>query len=262
MGRKLIFFDIDGTLVDGLNGHDYLTDYTKQALKKLKEDGHYIFIASGRPYPYLLKEILEEEFDGYILSDGAHIIFKGKEIGYHPLNQEDVERIIEQAPLATLCCYEKDKTYLFHDDGSFVEFAKYFNFDQTSIKTIKNYKEKTSVITKLHLMFKTLDEFNQVKIDEKKFYCAQDEKHLLKEIYSRSYSKATALKEILDYTGLKKEDTYFFGDGLNDLEMMDAIGHGIAMGNACEILKEKADYICKDVSEDGVADFIFHSGLF
>ena len=49
---KLFFFDIDGTLLDGLSGLDYLTDYTKKALKKLKEDGHYIFIATGRPYPY------------------------------------------------------------------------------------------------------------------------------------------------------------------------------------------------------------------
>ena len=97
MGKKVIFFDIDGTLVDCIHGMDYLTEYTKKALKKLKDEGHYIFIASGRPYGYLLKELLGFEFDGYVLCDGAYTLFHDSLISYHPINPKEIEFMFEQA---------------------------------------------------------------------------------------------------------------------------------------------------------------------
>lgn len=264
MRRKLVFFDIDGTLLDGLNGQDYLTEYTKKALVKLKNDGHYIFIATGRPYPYLPKDLIEYDFDGYILCDGSYVVFHDKEIAYHPIEKEEIISMFEQAKERNMIYvgYDKENAYFFNDDGTFLEFCHLFNFDESYMRVIEDYKNIVHTFTKIHIKCKEEKELNEVMVNEDKLYSADDYEHMMKEIYSKKYSKATALKEILDYTGLKLEDTYFFGDGLNDLAMMDTIGCAIAMDNANDEVKRHADYICKSVSEDGVADFIFHSGLF
>lgn len=264
MGRKLVFFDIDGTLLDGLSGLDYLTDYTKKALKKLKEDGHYIFIATGRPYPYLPQDLLEFDFDGYVLCDGAYIYLHGQEIAYHPIDKEDIIYMFEQAKERnmTYIGYDRKEAYFFNEDQEFIDFCHLFNFDESCMRHIDDYKDKANSFLKIHIKGNNEKDFDEVDVDLDKFYSADDRKFFMKEIYSKSYSKATALKEILDYTGLKREDTYFFGDGLNDIALMDVVGCAIAMDNAKDEVKKHAQYVCKSVSEEGVADFIFNSGLF
>ena len=65
------------------------------------------------------------------------------------------------------------------------------------------------------------------------------------EFYSPTISKATGIQKVLDYYHLDQDDTYAFGDGENDLEMIDFCRVGVAMGNACDVLKEKANTIQK-----------------
>lgn len=264
MDRKIIFFDIDGTLIDCQKGHDFLTEYTKKALKQLKDDGHYIFIASGRPYCYLMDELLEFDFDGYILSDGAYVLFKGQELSYHPLDAEVLKPMVKTAEEKNMIyiAYNRKNAYFFNDNGSLLEYCKTFKFNDKCVDYVDTIDEIINDVTKIHLQALNEDDYMEMDIDLNLFYTGNDDNHFLKEIYGKKYSKATALKEILDYTGLSIENSYFFGDGKNDIEMMDVIGHPIAMDNASDEVKAHADYICKSVAEDGVADFIFNSGLF
>ena len=60
------------------------------------------------------------------------------------------------------------------------------------------------------------------------------------------------MQHVLDYYGVSKEDTFGFGDGTNDIEMIKFAGVGVAMGNADDSLKEIADYITESVDEDGI----------
>ena len=69
-------------------------------------------------------------------------------------------------------------------------------------------------------------------------------------------SKATGIQKILDYYHLNQDDTYAFGDGENDLEMIEFCRVGVAMGNACDLLKAKANIICKSVVDDGLEDIL------
>ena len=72
--KKAIFFDIDGTLIDCINGHIDLSHQVKQAIRRLQQEGHYAFIATGRPYAFLSEAILSFGFDGYILTNGAQVL--------------------------------------------------------------------------------------------------------------------------------------------------------------------------------------------
>ena len=71
------------------------------------------------------------------------------------------------------------------------------------------------------------------------------------DINPKGISKATGMEDILKYLGRSREDTIAFGDASNDLEMIEYAGLGIAMGNASEDVKKRADRICKAVDEDG-----------
>lgn len=65
----------------------------------------------------------------------------------------------------------------------------------------------------------------------------------------------------MKYYGLKKDESLAFGDGNNDIEMLQAVETGVAMGNASEDLKAVADFICKDVTEDGIYHFCVEHGF-
>ena len=73
------------------------------------------------------------------------------------------------------------------------------------------------------------------------------------EIYSNEVSKATGILDVLHELNIDIKDSYCFGDGPNDVEMFETVGHPIAMGNAIEDIKKRAEIICPSVHENGVA---------
>ena len=73
------------------------------------------------------------------------------------------------------------------------------------------------------------------------------------DIYLPGFSKGTAVKYLYEHLGISYENTYAFGDGKNDREMMELVKYSTAMGNAVETVKEIANYITEDNEHDGVA---------
>ena len=73
------------------------------------------------------------------------------------------------------------------------------------------------------------------------------------EFNSFQHSKATGIHDVLKMLHIPVENSYCFGDGPNDVEMFETVGHPFAMGNALDIIKEKAEAVCPDVLDDGVA---------
>lgn len=73
--------------------------------------------------------------------------------------------------------------------------------------------------------------------------------------------KATGMKLYLEYVGIPREDSIAIGDGPNDLQMMDYAGIGIAMGNAREEVKKRADMVTSHIDEDGLYHALDRLGL-
>ena len=73
--------------------------------------------------------------------------------------------------------------------------------------------------------------------------------------------KGNAVNAVLNYYGLSKDEAIAFGDGRNDIEMLEAVGTGVAMGNAIDEVKARADVICKSVEEDGVYHYCLEKKL-
>jgi hydroxymethylpyrimidine pyrophosphatase-like HAD family hydrolase len=77
----------------------------------------------------------------------------------------------------------------------------------------------------------------------------------------KNLSKASAVAALLNTLGLKREDTFAFGDSFNDVEILQYCQTGIAMGNAPDELKAVADYVTSDVTDDGILKAFEHFGL-
>lgn len=116
---------MDGTLIDWRQGIDKPTKQMFEAFQKLREHGFLVMIASGRLLPLITVPLRGFEFDGYLLSDGAHVILNGEEIIKEPLDHDDVERTISLARSLTLeyGLLFKDGAYL-QKDGVIAPFLK------------------------------------------------------------------------------------------------------------------------------------------
>lgn len=251
--NKIIFFDVDGTLFTPEIG--YVTDRVKQAIKNIRKQGYLCFIASGRPYGFIADNIKEIGFDGYVLANGSNIKYQERDVMIRPLNTQHVrtlvkqlkERNIEYVLQTPTYCYidEKNERLLSFYKKCNIDFKNFcFEFDEDDIldKVIK-IEAWANDSQELTYICSHLDAFS---------YELHPDQHSM-EIYSTTISKATGILDVLDLLNIPVEKSYCFGDGPNDVEMFETVGHPIAMGNAIDVIKQKAQEICPSVIEDGVA---------
>lgn len=244
--KKLILFDMDGTLIDWRQGIDKPTKQMFEAFQKLREHGFLVMIASGRLLPLITVPLRGFEFDGYLLSDGAHVILNGEEIIKEPLDHGDVERTISLARSLTLeyGLLFKDGAYL-QKDGVIAPFLKKANFDMNKI----NYEKYDDQVFKLYIHCQKKKQ-NEIIEQFGCFNLAFEDDYDLIEIRNKYHSKASGLKAILTRLEIETENTYFFGDGFNDVEIFNMVGHPYVMKNAAPELYQYGT-ICQPVEADG-----------
>lgn len=254
--KKAVFFDIDGTLLDCAGQIKTITPNVKKAIRRLQASGDYVFIATGRPYAFLSQEILEFGFDGFILTNGAQVILHNKTIYKKTMEKNFVKQLVQ-----TFENY--DIQYILEGDNDsymkacykeFYDFYETFGIFRDKIKGDYNLEEvevqKVEALcpTKEALTF-CLSFLNEHP--EYDHFASMDAKSV--EIYSKKNKKASGILEALKYLDIPIEQSYAFGDGKNDIEMLEAVGCGIAMGNASDEVKEYADKVTDTVQNDGVA---------
>lgn len=262
---KLIFFDVDGTLMTSKN---YLPRSTKQAIQKLQENGHIPVISTGRP-PAMLAPVAEElKIKSYISLNGQHIVAEGNTIYSNALPTEALEQLIKTS-------YKQgDRTFLLTADqvigNTFMsemmdpDFLTYVYTHLSKVPTevtlelFKHMTEKPlereryemeDVLMAFVNTAEENDAFYQQNFPELHFTRATP---LVSEAIMKGSHKAAGMKHISNYFGFSLEDSIAFGDSLNDLEMLEFAETGVAMGNGRKELKEVADYITADVEEAGI----------
>ncbi len=254
--KKAIFFDIDGTLIDGLEGLTQMTPKVLKAIRRLQQEGHYVFIATGRPYAFLNKEILSFGFDGYILANGAQVIIKDEIIykeALDPLFVKEMVALLEERGIQYML--QSDKYSYMKDQ--FEEFYQFF--DSVGVSRdylVGSYALEEVATQKIELLCPN-EEALEYCISLVEQHPDYDYSHTISlrmfELYSKKNNKATGIVKALEHLGIPVERSYAFGDGKNDIEMLSAVGCGIAMGNASDEVKSYANQVTDSVLEDGVA---------
>jgi len=258
--KKAVFFDIDGTLIDGAHGRPHMSLETRRAIQQLQQAGHYTFIATGRPYGFLDPELLDFGFDGFVLMNGA-LVLMGNEVIYEkalPAASVDCICTACEAAGVEYLLEGRHHVYLKPEFRLLNEFYRGFairrdwfveRFDRTAVTTYK-----LEFLSEDHRGLQRIyDHFRQEPGMAGAMNVMEAFRHTHFELYSGTDTKGTGICHALEHLGMSPAQSYAFGDGENDLEMMETVGTALVMGNAKETLKEKAAHVVPSVADDGVA---------
>ena len=255
---KAVFFDIDGTLAS-FSTHR-ISPVARKSIETLRNRGIKVFIASGRSAFEL--EVLEDiRFDGYIILNGSHCFTaNGKDIYKCPIPKNNIKRLIEWL--------SNDSTpFLFvHDTGQFINrvndkvkhISELVEISVPTIMPAENALDKD--ILQLSGYFGEGEKdtlFTDVLTEcEQTRWCPY-----FTDIIAKGNNKSNGIRHILEYYHLNPSETMAFGDGGNDIDMLQNVEIGIAMGNAREEVKAAADYVTDSVDNEGVYQALKHFGL-
>lgn len=253
---KIIFFDIDGTLVD--MDKKRISSKMLDTLTRLKERGVLLCLATGRG-PLTLPHFDGVAFDAYLTFNGSYCFNKKETIFSHPLFREDVAAILRNAAAISRPVSVATKDRL-ASNGSDDDLITYYALAQRELEITKDFD---TVATQ---------EVYQIMLG-----CRKDERHIILrdtrnakvaawldwavDIIPADGGKGTAIGEILNYYHLDRSDALAFGDGNNDIEMLQSVGMGVAMENASTELKAIAKDICGHVQDDGIYHYCMEHGL-
>lgn len=257
---KMIVVDLDGTL---LNEHGKTSYDTKNYLTKLKNNGYIVTIATGRIYASALNATDGAEFANYIISDTGTCVYdisKGIPIFKKLIKKETAEKIFKY--------YNENCRHIYICDKK--TFYKYSDEIENS-SVVKTIKDKDTIlnncedISHISIAMKNNDNvmklYEELLIDipEVDIIVMQDSFSDRKwiEIMPKDCSKYNAIKLLSDYLNIDNDKIIAFGDGLNDVEMLEKCGHGVALQNALPEVKKIADEITNyDNKHDGVIRYL------
>lgn len=272
MDVKAIVLDIDGTL---LNDEKNLTTATKKALINAQKKGIKVILASGRPTPGMLKfvdALQMDQYNGMIVSyNGAHVLDVNtqKELFSQPLSIETGKNILEHLKQFDVKPMIAKDNYMYVNnvfdgmldlgspDGLFniIEYeSRGGNFQLCEIEDLAAF-----VDFPLHkILVAAQPEYLQENWEK----ILSPFKHSVSGMFSApmyfeftdlGIDKANALEQTLKPLGIHEQHIISFGDGHNDLSLINYAGVGIAMGNAVDELKNVADKVTLSNNEDGIA---------
>ena len=267
---KVLFFDVDGTLV---NFRGQMPASARTALKKVQENGHQIVLCSGRSRVQIYPWLLELGFDGIVAATGSYVEYGGEVVYRHFMSEDEIRRVTAVLDEAD-ACYSAQAgnrmiTSAHHRDRQLARFRELADaelieqiwqhieladhLDQyEDIEKLVYYESKMSV-QEIRERLSGLCE-----VTESSFERAQNDTG---EVTCCGINKAWGMQKYIVHTGTARADTIAFGDGPNDFDMIEYASIGVAMGNAVQELKDRADFITKNIDEDGIAYALQELGL-
>jgi len=244
--KKFFVFDIDGTLLDE---NKKMPQSTKNSIRKLKELGHQIAIATGRNYKSAYPIIEELELDTYIVCNGSVGFVDHEKVYETTLPRQDLEKLIQlaqdngdQLVFATVDDYRRH--FEPHGEAMGIVFGDFLHLQPAWDETF--WKQEGIIQCNL---FCQPENVSKYELDSVRLVSWHE---YGMDVIDKNMSKAKTILQVAKDRGIAKEDVVFFGDGHNDIEALQLSGLGIAMGNASEEVKQHADYITANASEDGI----------
>lgn len=261
MNRTLIFFDIDGTILDD---RYHAPESAVSAIRACRENGHICVVNTGRPFSHIEPVVKEIGFDGYVCSCGQHILLGGTSVYYRRLPPAVCRTIVHLVRRCRLDVVLEDEEGIWFDhtrpmcrevqDACSHFAARGFDVERPIDRPDLQF-EKFCVWTNRDSDPAPLFAYAEA------YGSFIDRGNNLYEFVMHGCSKEFGTNYVIAHTGIPADRCYAIGDSPNDLPMLRAVSHSIAMGNAPQTVKEAAQYVTGDLHQDGIRQALIHYGL-
>lgn len=267
---KIIFLDVDGTLVDYENR---IPDSAVTAIRRARENGHRVYVCTGRSKAEMQSDLWEIGLDGMIGGNGSYVEDNGHVVMHQLITLEQCTAIVDWLHERGLEFYLESNNGLFASE----------NFETRGEPVIREYSkrknrpgaEKMTVretfvgmefggklyrddVNKISYILDSYQDFLDTKAHfpdmQNGTWGGKGEEALFGDLGVKDITKANAIDYLLSYLGADRKDTIAFGDAKIDIPMLEYCACGVAMGNGGPEIKEMADYITGDVEQDGLYD--------
>ena len=253
MKKKLIFFDIDGTLVSH-SGKSHVPEPTLQAVKALAGNGHVPAIATGRNLALTRKTAEIFDINLVVCCNGSHVarIAERCDIYRAWLSDEFVRVFRKSAFSISVQAYALDAEHVYTDNEEY--FINSFIAGQAGAGS----KKKLAVMERAQLAY-IFSTPPRAWVERGDVYAMETPGYT--EFRPRGVSKWSGIVHAAADCGFGPEDIVAVGDGLNDLEMVENASLGIAVGAADSELKAVADVVADDIDEGGILSVFRSLGM-
>lgn len=254
---KAVAADMDGTFLDDRKQFDH--EQFDQLLTEFEKRGVHFIVASGRPYVRL-----KQDFKGFadrmdfVTLNGSRLIIKGKDAASYPMNRADVLELLDDVQakygkMATMV-FQKDIAYLHSEiDKDERDFLAYFAGNSDVIDDWNDLPEDD-----IYQITFGMDSKHAADVEEA-FNKNHDNKisayasaTFAIDVNVKGVSKGSGLKRLLAKMGMTGDDLIAFGDGGNDIPMLDFAKYSYAMANGMDKVKKHAKFIAPANTENGV----------
>lgn len=274
---KIIFLDVDGTLVDYEN---HIPSSAVEAIRKARRNGHRVYICTGRSKAEVYQELWDIGLDGMIGGNGSYVEDHGQVVMHQLITGEQCRKIVDWLRERNLEFYLESNNGLFASE----------HFEEKALPAIRKYSKRKGQKDTSQLTVRTVfpemifggqlyrDDLNKVSFllsDYQDYLDAENafpelqagtwggkgEEALFGNLGVKNISKAYAIEKLLAYLHADAADTIAFGDAQIDIPMLECCAFGVAMGNGGPKIRAMADYITDDVERDGLKKAFEYLGL-
>ncbi|WP_161980457.1 HAD family hydrolase [Streptococcus sp. S784/96/1] len=276
---KIIFLDVDGTLVDY---HNRIPESAVIAIRKARENGHLVYAYTGRSRAEMQPEIWEIGIDGMIGGNGSYVEHQGKVVMHQLIAKEDAVAVVDWLHERGLEFYLESNNGLFASE----------HFREKGRETLHTYMLGKGMTAEQVADLETedvlhglvygadlyRDDLNKISFILSSYQDHLDSKEAFPQLVANTWGgrgetalfgdlgikgidKAKAIDQLLAHLGHDKSDTIAFGDAKIDIPMFDYCALGVAMGNSGAETKASADMVTDDVEDDGLYNAFDKLGL-
>lgn len=275
MTRRIVFLDIDGTLIDE---QEQIQASTVEAVVRARAAGHLLFICTGRSRAEIYPQILDIGFDGIVSAGGSFVWLDGETRVSRTMPIEDAAFAIDyftragidfyvqsdsavvaspgfRAHLRRLLAAELAESNRVEADGQ-VQFEKFFDEGGQVLRDGIGkmcFLSAATPIDDIRAAFEGRFDIINATVPVLGPHSG--------ELLQRDVNKGSAILEVCRLKGLDPADTIGIGDSINDVEMLELTGVGVAMGNAPDAIKAHADQVTTGVDDNGVWNAFVRNGL-
>lgn len=255
---KIISMDFDGTL---LTSDKRITERTRKCLANFKNKLYIIIGVTARNLLSVKNIIDINLFDYIILNNGSDIYYVKED------RIENVSCIDNETAIELFKLYDKKSCQIdFCTSYKYLIKAKEKGDERPFIKYINGFDDIDGSISRMNIFFDSTKDLEENRLLIEKSFgnvnvvsmidTDKANSRIWLTINPKSVNKLSTLKIICDDIKCSIEQVIFFGDGENDLVLIENVGLGIAMENAINIVKEKADFVTLSNDNDGIAEYL------